>query len=102
MDWKLELVAIPVSDVDRAKAFYSESPASTSRSCSPTWKPSLPSSTIQASSSERCRCRRAIGRPGCVPGSLQSATTNESLMITLKGYSPEAISAAAISSKAWT
>ena len=24
MDWKLELVAIPVSDVDRAKAFYSE------------------------------------------------------------------------------
>jgi predicted enzyme related to lactoylglutathione lyase len=24
MEWKLELVAIPVSDVDRAKAFYSE------------------------------------------------------------------------------
>jgi predicted enzyme related to lactoylglutathione lyase len=24
MDWKLELVAIPVSDVDRAKAFYAE------------------------------------------------------------------------------
>jgi catechol 2,3-dioxygenase-like lactoylglutathione lyase family enzyme len=24
MDWKLELVAIPVSDVDRAKAFYIE------------------------------------------------------------------------------
>jgi catechol 2,3-dioxygenase-like lactoylglutathione lyase family enzyme len=24
MDWKLELVAIPVSDVDRAKAFYTE------------------------------------------------------------------------------
>ena len=24
MDWKLEVVAIPVSDVDRAKAFYSE------------------------------------------------------------------------------
>src|SRR5881392_818901 len=24
MDWKLELVAIPVTDVDRAKAFYSE------------------------------------------------------------------------------
>ncbi len=24
MDWKLELVAIPVSDVDRAKAFYSD------------------------------------------------------------------------------
>ncbi len=24
MDWKLELVAIPVSDVDRAKAFYVE------------------------------------------------------------------------------
>lgn len=24
MDWKLELVAIPVSDVDRAKNFYSE------------------------------------------------------------------------------
>jgi predicted enzyme related to lactoylglutathione lyase len=22
MDWKLELMAIPVSDVDRAKAFY--------------------------------------------------------------------------------
>ena len=22
MDWKLELVALPVSDVDRAKAFY--------------------------------------------------------------------------------
>ncbi|HEX4282790.1 MAG TPA: glyoxalase superfamily protein, partial [Solirubrobacteraceae bacterium] len=22
MDWKLELVAIPVTDVDRAKAFY--------------------------------------------------------------------------------
>lgn len=25
MDWKLELVAIPVSDVDRAKAFYTDS-----------------------------------------------------------------------------
>src|SRR6266511_3178386 len=24
MDWKLELVFVPVSDVDRAKAFYSE------------------------------------------------------------------------------
>jgi catechol 2,3-dioxygenase-like lactoylglutathione lyase family enzyme len=24
MDWKLELVAIPVTDVDRAKAFYVE------------------------------------------------------------------------------
>jgi predicted enzyme related to lactoylglutathione lyase len=24
MDWKIELVAIPVSDVDRAKAFYAE------------------------------------------------------------------------------
>src|SRR5438445_2581395 len=26
MDWKLELIAIPVSDVDRAKAFYTEKP----------------------------------------------------------------------------
>src|SRR5215212_703921 len=24
MDWKLELVGVPVSDVDRAKAFYTE------------------------------------------------------------------------------
>lgn len=24
MDWKLELIAIPVSDVDRAKAFYTD------------------------------------------------------------------------------
>ena len=24
MEWKLELVAVPVSDVDRAKAFYTE------------------------------------------------------------------------------
>ena len=24
MDWKLELLAIPVSDVDRAKAFYTD------------------------------------------------------------------------------
>src|SRR5947208_16298970 len=24
MDWKLELVAVPVSDVDRAKTFYTE------------------------------------------------------------------------------
>jgi catechol 2,3-dioxygenase-like lactoylglutathione lyase family enzyme len=24
MDWKLELIAIPVSDVDRAKSFYAE------------------------------------------------------------------------------
>lgn len=24
MDWKLELVVVPVSDVDRAKAFYIE------------------------------------------------------------------------------
>jgi predicted enzyme related to lactoylglutathione lyase len=24
MDWKLELISIPVSDVDRAKAFYAE------------------------------------------------------------------------------
>ena len=28
MDWKLELVAVPVSDVDRAKAFYTERSAS--------------------------------------------------------------------------
>ena len=24
MDWKLELIAVPVSDVDRAKAFYTD------------------------------------------------------------------------------
>ena len=24
MDWKLELIQVPVSDIDRAKAFYSE------------------------------------------------------------------------------
>jgi hypothetical protein len=24
MDWRLELVQVPVSDVDRAKAFYTE------------------------------------------------------------------------------
>jgi catechol 2,3-dioxygenase-like lactoylglutathione lyase family enzyme len=24
MDWRLELVAVPVSDVDRAKSFYTE------------------------------------------------------------------------------
>ena len=24
MDWKIELIAVPVTDVDRAKAFYSE------------------------------------------------------------------------------
>jgi predicted enzyme related to lactoylglutathione lyase len=24
MDWKLELISVPVSDVDRAKAFYTE------------------------------------------------------------------------------
>ena len=24
MDWKLELVNVPVSDIDRAKAFYTE------------------------------------------------------------------------------
>src|SRR4029453_11488569 len=24
MDWKIELVAVPVSDVDRAKAFYTD------------------------------------------------------------------------------
>jgi catechol 2,3-dioxygenase-like lactoylglutathione lyase family enzyme len=24
MDWKLELVAVPVSDVDRAKTFYTD------------------------------------------------------------------------------
>jgi catechol 2,3-dioxygenase-like lactoylglutathione lyase family enzyme len=24
MDWKLEVVVVPVSDVDRAKRFYSE------------------------------------------------------------------------------
>ena len=24
MDWKIELVAIPVADVDRAKAFYAD------------------------------------------------------------------------------
>jgi hypothetical protein len=29
MDWKIELVAIPVTDVDRAKTFYVERPAST-------------------------------------------------------------------------
>ena len=44
MDWKLELVLVPVTDVDRAKAFYTEQvgftwtsttgPATTSASCS--------------------------------------------------------------------
>ena len=29
MDFKLELVAVPVTDVDRAKAFYVDRPAST-------------------------------------------------------------------------
>ena len=29
MDWKLELVAIPVSNVDRAKTFYTERSPST-------------------------------------------------------------------------
>ena len=29
MDFKLELVAVPVSDVHRAKAFYTEQPDST-------------------------------------------------------------------------
>ncbi len=29
MDYKLELVAIPVTDADRAKAFYVDRPAST-------------------------------------------------------------------------
>ena len=24
MDWKLELIVVPVTDVDRAKAFYTE------------------------------------------------------------------------------
>ena len=24
MDWKLELITVPVSDVDRTKAFYSD------------------------------------------------------------------------------
>ena len=24
MDWKLELIQVPVSDIDRAKAFYTE------------------------------------------------------------------------------
>ncbi len=24
MDWKIELIALPVTDVDRAKAFYTE------------------------------------------------------------------------------
>jgi catechol 2,3-dioxygenase-like lactoylglutathione lyase family enzyme len=43
MDWKLEVVLGPVSDVDRAKAFYTEqcgfnldvdhAPATTSASC---------------------------------------------------------------------
>jgi predicted enzyme related to lactoylglutathione lyase len=32
MNWKLEVVVIPVSDVDRAKQFYSEQLASTSTS----------------------------------------------------------------------
>jgi extradiol dioxygenase family protein len=32
MDWKLEVVVIPVSDVDRAKQFYSEQLGSTSTS----------------------------------------------------------------------
>lgn len=30
MDWKLELVSVPVSEVDRAKAFYAEQSASIS------------------------------------------------------------------------
>ena len=39
MDWKLELVAVPVSDVDRAKAFYADqvgfNPTTTTRSTRP-------------------------------------------------------------------
>jgi predicted enzyme related to lactoylglutathione lyase len=27
MDWKLELIQIPVADIDRAKAFYTEQAA---------------------------------------------------------------------------
>ena len=34
MDWKLELVVVPVSNVDRAKRFYTEQAGST---C--TWTP---------------------------------------------------------------
>jgi hypothetical protein len=34
MDWKIELVAIPVTDVDRAKAFWSTLPGGTSPSLS--------------------------------------------------------------------
>ena len=29
MDWRLELVQVPVTDVDRAKAFYTEKSSTT-------------------------------------------------------------------------
>ena len=35
MDWKLELVAVPVSDVDAAKEFYTEKVRVQSRPRSP-------------------------------------------------------------------
>ena len=55
MDFKLELVLIPVADVDRAKAFYASRRAS--RSTSTTAR-----ATTSASSSSRRRARRARSR----------------------------------------
>ena len=34
MDWKLEVVVVPVTDVDRAKAFYAEKLGLGSEYCS--------------------------------------------------------------------
>ena len=44
MDWKLELIAIPVSDVDRAKSFYLT-----------TWASSCSSTTARTTRSGSCR-----------------------------------------------
>ena len=54
MDWKLELVAIPVSDVDRAKAFYIEKAGFT-----PTTITRSPTSCGSCSSRRRDRTARS-------------------------------------------
>ena len=77
MEWKLEVVAVPVTDVDRAKAFYVEqagfnadhdvqvNPRLRFVQLTPTATPGRCSSCPRGSrSTPRCRCRTRPLRSG--------------------------------------
>ena len=70
MDWKLELVAVPVSDVDRAKAFYADQVGFNARPRPPRQRrpPLRPDDTTRLGLLDRDRERLTDAAPGSVGG----------------------------------